>query len=93
MGGACPFKVAQLVLPLCMDVWRSKTLRGAAAQAGLIVGFGEWQEGTGPNGAWQVSKQEDVKFSKWLGCTASSLPFTNAALLFLWYYERVCSLS
>ena len=59
-----------------------------------MTGF-EFQEGGkgwslgGKVGRWDLTKEKDMNFSTWLGFVSPTLPFTNAALLFLWFFKIV----
>lgn len=94
MGGACPFKIAHIVLPLCMDIWRSDQLRPMAVAAGVIKGVAHqeemkgWKRGSGGR-VWDSDAGGDLKFSVWLGHISHTHPFTNATVLFLWYYQHL----
>lgn len=93
MGGGCPFVAGKVVLPLCLALFRDREWRARAAEAGLLVGAAMPEEGMdrkmGTCVYWSSFKGKDIQFSIWLGLVSSTLPFTNAALLFLWFYEIV----
>jgi len=77
-----------------MDLFRDKAWRERAIREGMITGF-EFQEGGKGRslgariGSWSMQKGKDRNFSMWLGFVSPALPFTNAALLFLWFFKIV----
>lgn len=96
MGGGCPFGAAKMVVPLCMQLFRDRSWRERAIEEGRIGSEWGWvSDGDGilletrEFFKWKIAKEKEVEFSFWLGLLSPTLPFTNAALLLLWFYKTV----